>query len=316
LEFAITGSSTHSLKHEPLEERCTEIRKALLTPKWKDLRAELEKKHGIKVQEKAVAGNGGSSKKTGNQSKALDGNFNVMVLDLNLILRALGIKVYLTLDFSRHPLSESTLLDNCGATHVMNDVCLLDEGSFVLERLRRTVKAGSSSLPILSRGTYIIKSILNRKKGKVDLVLNDVVVVEGFHMNIVLKALLRKRGAWYYKYNGTLRFGDKHESIILLNTTCLYNVVFIEYKPLLTYLNALSVILTNASGVLVYPTLERKVKESFKRSKKYLQSRSDMEERWHARARHLGSQAFQKLVHYVRNVQITRLSRVTCVHCA
>jgi hypothetical protein len=316
LEFAITGSSTHSLKHEPSEERCTEIRKALLTPKWKDLRAELEKKHGIKVQEKAVAGSGGSSKKTGNQSKALDGNFSAMVLDPNLILGAPGIGVYSTLDFSRHPLSESTLLDNCGATHVVNDIRLLDKGSFVPERPGCTVEAGSSSLPILGRGTRTIKSILNGKKGKVDLVLNDVAVVEGFHVNIVSEALLRKRGAWYHGYDGTLRFGDEHESTVLLNTTRLYNVVFIEYKPLSTYSNAPSVIPTSAGGVLVYPTLERKVKESFRRSRKYLQPRSDTEERWHARAGHLGSQALQKLVHHVRNVQITGPSRVTCVHCA
>ena len=217
-----------------------------------------------------MASSGGSSKKTGNQSKALDGNFNVIVLDPNLILGAPGIGVYSTLDFSRHPLLESTLLDNCDATHVVNDVRLLDKGSFVPERPRHTVKAGNSSLPILDRGTCTIKSILNGKKGKVDLVLNDMAIMEGFHVNIVLEALLRKRGAWYYGYDGTLRFGDEHESTILLNTTCLYNVVFIEYKPLSTYLNALSVIPTSAGGVLVYPTLERKVKESFKRSRKYL----------------------------------------------
>ena len=193
-----------------------------------------------------------------------------MVLDPNLILGAPGIGVYSTLDFSRHPLSESTLLDNCGATHVVNDIRLLDKGSFVPERPGRTVEAGSSSLPILGRGTRTIKSILNGKKGKVDLVLNNVAIVEGFHVNIVSEALLRKRGAWYHGYDGTLRFGDEHESIVLLNTTRLYNVVFIEYKPLSTYSNAPSVIPTSISGVLVYPTLERKVKKSFKRSRKYL----------------------------------------------
>jgi hypothetical protein len=49
-----------------------------------------------------------------------------------------------------------------------------------------------------------------------------------------------------------------------------HNVIFIEYKPLFTYSNALSEMLISARGVLIYPTLERKVKESFKRSKKYL----------------------------------------------
>jgi hypothetical protein len=64
VELAITGSSTCKLKFELSEERRADIRKALLTPKWKDLRAELEQKHGIKVQNKAMASSGESSKKT------------------------------------------------------------------------------------------------------------------------------------------------------------------------------------------------------------------------------------------------------------
>jgi hypothetical protein len=193
-----------------------------------------------------------------------------MVLDLNLFLGALGLGVYLTLDFSRHPLLESTLLDNCGVTHVMNDVYMLDKGTFVKERLRRAVKARTSSLPIIGRDTRTIKSILNGKNGKVDLVLRDVTVIEGFHVNIVFKALLCKKGAWYHGYDNTLRIKDEYESNVLLIITRIYNIVFIEYKPLLTYLNALFTIPISIRGVLMYLTLERKIKESFKRSKKYL----------------------------------------------
>jgi hypothetical protein len=47
VELAITSSTTRQI--ELLKERYTEIRKALLAPKWKDLQVELEKKHGIKV---------------------------------------------------------------------------------------------------------------------------------------------------------------------------------------------------------------------------------------------------------------------------
>jgi hypothetical protein len=49
MELAITSSSTRKLKFELSEERQADIRKALLAPKWKDLRAELEQKHRIKV---------------------------------------------------------------------------------------------------------------------------------------------------------------------------------------------------------------------------------------------------------------------------
>ena len=115
----------------------------------------------------------------------------------------------------------------------------------------------------------MIKSILNEKKDKVNLILNDIIIIKGFHVNIVLKALLYKKEMWYYKYNKILKFKDKYKSIILLNITRLYNIVFIKYKPLLTYLNTLSIILININNVFIYFTLKWKVKESFKRSKKY-----------------------------------------------
>jgi hypothetical protein len=208
------------------------------------------------------------------------------------------------------------LLDNYGAIHVINDVRILDKGTFIKECPGRTVKAGTSSLPIISRSTRTIKSILNGKNGKVNLVLNNVAVIEGFHVNIVSKALLYKKGAWYHRYNSTLRIRDEYKSSVLLTTTRIYNIIFIEYKPLLAYSNTPSTIPTSTGSVLIYPILERKIRELFKRSRKYLQPRSDTEEKWHARAGHLGSQALQKLVYHVRNVQITGPSRVTCKHYA
>ena len=42
-------------------------------------------------------------------------------------------------------------------------------------------------------------NVLNSKKGPniEDLILEDVAVVEGFYMNIVLEACLTKVGLWY-----------------------------------------------------------------------------------------------------------------------
>jgi hypothetical protein len=154
--------------------------------------------------------------------------------------------------------------------HVMNDVHILDKGTFIKECPRHTVKARTSSFPIIDHGTRTIKSILNGKNDKVNLVLRDVAIIKGFHVNIVFKALLYKKGTWYYKYNSTLRIKDEHESNVLLIITRIYNIVFIEYKPLLTYLNAPFTIPINASNMLMYLTLERKIKESFKRNRKYL----------------------------------------------
>jgi hypothetical protein len=71
---------------------------------------------------------------------------------------------------------------------------MLDKGTFVKELPRCTIKARSSSLLVIGHNTCTIKSILNRKNNKVDLVLRNVIVIKGFYMNIISKALLYKKG--------------------------------------------------------------------------------------------------------------------------
>ncbi len=58
------------------------------------------------------------------------------------------------------------------------------------------VKAGIQTIPIIRQDTRIIKNCLLGKIGvnTQDLVLSNVVVVEGFYINIVLEALLLKAG--------------------------------------------------------------------------------------------------------------------------
>jgi hypothetical protein len=50
--------------------------------------------------------------------------------------------------------------------HVVNDKALLDEGSFVLVRAGECIEAGITQFPISGRGTWMIKNIINREKGK------------------------------------------------------------------------------------------------------------------------------------------------------
>jgi hypothetical protein len=124
------------------------------------------------------------------------GKLTFPVLDPMLFTGAPGLGVYSTLDFLRHPLSESTLLDNYSATHMVNNVRMLDKGTFINKRSGHIVKAGSSSLPIIGRGTRTIKGILNRQnREKANLELTDIVVIKGFYINIMSKAILRKKGA-------------------------------------------------------------------------------------------------------------------------
>jgi hypothetical protein len=77
----------------------------------------------------------------------------------------------------------------------VNNVKRLDKASFIKSLVTNTIKASTTSLPILRRGTCTFKGLLNGTEGKkVDLMLLDVAIVKGFLVNIVLKALLYKKG--------------------------------------------------------------------------------------------------------------------------
>ena len=98
------------------------------------------------------------------------------------------------LNFSRYPLSASTLLDNYSAMHLINSKDLLELKSFVKALFNKCVEAGSSSLPILGRGIKVIKKAIN---GAISLNIKDLrlfntIIIKGFYINIVSEARLNK----------------------------------------------------------------------------------------------------------------------------
>jgi hypothetical protein len=77
--------------------------------------------------------------------------------------------------------------------HLINDVKRLDKASFIKFLITNIIKASTTLLPILKRGTCIFKELLNRIKGKkVDFILFNIAIIKGFLINIVLKAFIRK----------------------------------------------------------------------------------------------------------------------------
>jgi hypothetical protein len=100
------------------------------------------------------------------------------------------------LDFLRYPLSASTLLNNYSAIYLVNSKDLLELRSFVKALFNKCVEAGSSSLPILGRGIKVIKKAIN---GAISLNIKDlhlfnIIIIEGFYINIVSEARLNKIG--------------------------------------------------------------------------------------------------------------------------
>jgi hypothetical protein len=71
---------------------------------------------------------------------------------------------------------------------------LLELRSFIKALFNKYIKAGSSSLLILGRGTKVIKKAINGATGSniKDLHLSDVIIIKGFYINIVFKACLNK----------------------------------------------------------------------------------------------------------------------------
>jgi hypothetical protein len=76
--------------------------------------------------------------------------------------------------------------------NLINKIIKLKLGTFIKVIRIEIIKSSFNNLPILSYKTYIFKGILNKANSiiKRDLVLNNIVIVKGFYINIVFKAKL------------------------------------------------------------------------------------------------------------------------------
>jgi len=98
------------------------------------------------------------------------------------------------LNFAKYPLLASTLLNNYKAIYLVNNKDLLELRLFIKAFYNKYIKARSLSLLILKYSTKVIKRALNSTSGLslINLVLNNIIVIKGFYINIILKARLHK----------------------------------------------------------------------------------------------------------------------------
>jgi hypothetical protein len=140
----------------------------------------------------------------------LKSSISTTLLNLIFITAGLSIRIYATLDFSKHLLLKSTLFNNYNTIHLVNNKERLDKGSFVKLLIELVIKARTFILLILRHSTCTFKGLFNKRDSKkVNLVLRDVAIVKGFYINIVSKALLFEKGVWVYKLDSTLCIGTK-----------------------------------------------------------------------------------------------------------
>ena len=78
----------------------------------------------------------------------------------------------------------------------MNDKSFLLLSSFKALRVNEYVEADSLSLPISGRDKRKLKNVLNGVRGEVTkyLILDNIIVVKGFYINIISEARLRSLG--------------------------------------------------------------------------------------------------------------------------
>jgi hypothetical protein len=99
------------------------------------------------------------------------------------------------LNFLKHLLLESTLFNNYNIIHLVNNKKRLNKSSFIKLLIKLVIKAKIFILLIIRHGTYTFKRLFNKRNNKkVNLILYNVVIVKGFYINIVLEALLFKKG--------------------------------------------------------------------------------------------------------------------------
>jgi hypothetical protein len=330
LEYVITGSSERQMRLLPDKKRKEQIITRLWWKQYSDLRTELQEKgwqlppNPSKGRAPKDGNSGGgavnnTAKTGGNESGAptahFPGNINACIMDPTLLLEP-GEGMYATLDFSAHPFSDSTLLDNCGAVHLVNSKEMLVPGSFRKSGAADFVDAGTQSIPIIGRGSRVIKNCLAGEKGPdtQDLVLSNVAVIEGFHVNIVSEALLLKAGLWFSGKDCTLRWGELGNSVVMKQLERRANLVFFEYKH--RSYSSIPLCIPSTCTALMFPTMSRQINRAYRRTHDHARPRTDSEDKWHARAGHLGPEALRALVWSARNVRIKGTPRLKCEHCS
>ncbi|PZD23051.1 hypothetical protein A1F97_11278, partial [Pyrenophora tritici-repentis] len=192
LQQAITGKSDPGPTPIHLSDTDTRmINQRLHSSKFSTLLTQL-KQAGWKIN---------SAQQTSEKSKTTN-TIVACVIDPRT-LRDLSNAIF-NLNYGGHPFSYSTIFDGGGALHLANDRNLLVPGTYKKCLDYLTVEAGTQSLPVSGVGDRLFKDFFNGPDGPQDLLLKNVMVVEGFHVNIVSEALLRKVGFWYTGYDWTI----------------------------------------------------------------------------------------------------------------
>ena len=244
LEFSLRGSTRRRIK-KPSKEQCEDIKLRYGMTRWDALREHLTEKYNL-------------GKDKGNEGKNayLERHMTSFVIDPTNLDTPTDAGGICNTMFACHPLSTSTLLHNCSDIHLVNDKDLLVSGTFRPAKDGESVDAGTTSYPILGKGDRLMPKTLNTRDGPGtgDLLLKNVAVVEGLHVNVVSEARLREAGVWHCGLDRTLRRGGTESSCILKKLTAAHSLLFFEYKPTTSLCSSSALMVGNMSSAPGIPT--------------------------------------------------------------
>jgi len=94
------------------------------------------------------------------------------------------------LNFTRHLLLISILINNYRVIYLVNNKDLLEPSIFIKIIINKSIKAGLFTLLIIKRGTRVIKRALSSELRLIiiNLILEDIIIIKGFYINIILEA--------------------------------------------------------------------------------------------------------------------------------
>lgn len=308
LEMALTGRCEQQPDKQPLPPNAIkEITSRIHSKHWAELRGLLTSKGWMSNSTKST-----KSPFTVPRDNSDTPSFTAVTMSSQDLAGVFAIRSPIgpQIDFEG-----STLLDNCGSLHLVNDRALLETEGYRLSGDDDLISSGLTSNQVTGRGTRIMENIISWNGKKHDLVLHNVAYVPGFHVNIVSEALLTANGMWLCGLDATLRKGTLEKSKVIAECKRHNKLVFLELKLASSY-SFFTLEIPVSHSNLMFPTTSRRLNRAYHRSRDPPPVREDTADVWHERSGHLGKDALEHLVDAAIGVKIKGKIRKECEECA
>ncbi|KAI1760278.1 hypothetical protein GGR53DRAFT_510568 [Hypoxylon sp. FL1150] len=247
LQAAVTGHSDRKISNLG-EGQLKNTKKRYQAPRWRYLRAYIEL-NGWSVEPLVHSRGNNNDSNDNSDLGGWSGNIVSMVMYPPLVYKEMEkhdrTEESEEGDFTTgttttvphaHPLSESTVFSTDSSVHIVNDRKFFEPGTFrpAASNNREYVDIGTERLPVAGTGKRRLRKIMNGRAGPNirDIILHDVVLIDGFHTNTVSAARARKADVWFMGHDSSLRHGSLEENRVVKKLVNKHDLIFLDYKPI------------------------------------------------------------------------------------